>query len=414
MKRLIAILFPVCFMLNAYGQISEQLASLGLEDVRTMTDDETTYVSWEDNRYRSTYTGISAALRAVLEVADTCHNVEYVVTRAGIPELHLAMTSQDIAELKGGVIDFVELIHRMTIDYDTDASWHKVQSAPKQNRASWKADFVIYPQLGLDNTTLEELYQFYINLAPAMEMELWKGARLTLQGVFPIVTNMDNQFKKIRPGYMTLSQDFDLNKGFKLRVTAGNFNSNRAGGAIDLKWRTKNGRLEVGARTVLTVQSIVTSEQGWTFSSNPKFSGSLFADYYIPRFDTEVKAQFLRYVYGDNGIRADITRHFGEYTIGIYALYVKCDEADNNYNAGFNFSIPLPGKKFMKNRGVRVRPARNWGMEYSIKGIWNHDGLNNVTKNVKPSHTEGDAGLFLQPDYIRHFIIKEYQKGKQL
>lgn len=414
MKRIIALLSTICFIVNANGQIADKLVSVGFENVRVLSEGGTTYVSWEDNRYRSTYTGISSALRTILDETDTCNNIEYIVTRADIPQLHLAVRSSDVSAYKKGSIDFVELVENMIIDTSTDEPWRKLSSSKSQNSSSWKADFVIYPQLGLDNSSLDELYLYFVNLAPAMEMELWKGAKFTVQAIVPLATNMDGFYSKIRPGYITLSQEFDLKSGFKLNLTGGNFNSNRAGGILDLKWHNKNGRFSIGARAGLTVQSIVTSQKGWTFSKNWKPSGSIYADYYIPYFNTDVKAQYIRYLSGYNGARADITRHFGEYTIGLYAMYVKCDDADNNFNAGFNFSIPLPGKKYMKNRGARIRAARNWGMEYSIKAIWNREGLVDVAKNVKPSVNEGDAGMYLQPDYIRHFIIREYQKGKLL
>lgn len=413
MKRIIAILFPICFVISAYGQITDNLVALGFEDVRVLDVDNTTYVSWEDNRYRSSYTGVSVALRSILEVADTCHNVEFIVTKGGLPQLHLATSSHDVSGYRNSRISFDELVEQMDIDFDTDATWKVLASEPKKNASSWKADFVVYPQLGLDNSTLDDLYLYYINLAPAFEMELWKGAKFTLQGIFPIVTNVEGTHKMVRPGYITLSQDFDLKKGFKLQAVAGNFSANRAGALLRAKWYSKNGRFEVGGNVAGTVQSIVTPGNGWTFSKNMRMSGALYAQYYVPKFNTELKLQYDRYVYGHNGVRADLKRHFGEYTIGVYALYVKCDDADNNFNAGFNFSIPLPGKKYMQHRKARIRPARDWNLEYSIKAIWNRDGLEDLTKHVVPSLNDGDAGLFLQPDYIRHFIIREYEKGKQ-
>lgn len=410
MKRLIILLFSICLVSNAFGQIVDELVAIGFENVRTTTEDNTVYVSWEDNRFRSSFSGVSEALRSVISKSDEGKNIDCVVTRVGIPQLHLSVNSEAAAAYRNGTLEFPELVNGMLIDCDTDRSWSKLSSATKTNSASWKPDFVIYPQLGLDNTTFDVLYMYYINLAPALEMELWKGGKLTLQAIFPVSTNMKDYHKMVRPGFLTISQDFYLKNRFKLRLSAGNFDLNRAGGILDVNWRTKNGRLELGARCVASVQSIVTPGEGWTLSSSLRGSGFVYADYYIPRFSSEIKAQYIKYVYGDDCVRMDLNRHFGEYTIGLYAMYVASKDAENNFNGGFNFSIPLPGKKFMKNRGARIRPARDWGLEYSIKGIWNHDGLRNITKNVNSAVDEGDAGLYLEPDYIRHFVIKEYEK----
>lgn len=73
---------------------------------------------------------------------------------------------------------------------------------------------MIYPEVKLANSSLDRLYTYYINLAPAVEMALWKGAELTAQVVFPLATNLQGQYKKIRPGVIALSQEFYLGKGF--------------------------------------------------------------------------------------------------------------------------------------------------------------------------------------------------------
>lgn len=44
-----------------------------------------------------------------------------------------------------------------------------------------------------------------------------------------------------------------------------------------------------------------------------------------------------RYLYGDYGLRGDCTRHFGEYAVGVYAMYV-----EGEVNGGFHFAIPCP------------------------------------------------------------------------
>lgn len=411
MKKILLLIFVICYVFCANGQVAESLVSLGFENVRSADGSSATYISWEDNRYRSSYTGISVALRAILNSTDVNKNHEFIVTKNGIPQLHLAANAEDIALYKKGEIDFADFTDRLIIDYETDKAWSKLSNVPLKNRASWKADFVIYPQLSLDNSTFDVLYEYCVSLAPALEMQMWKGAKLTLQAQIPVFENMND--KRIKPGFITLSQEFDMKNRLKLKVTAGNFNANRAGGIVDLKWHSKNSKLELGARAAASVQSFVHPVNGWKFSKKVRFSGSAYADYFIPRLNTELKAQLVRYVYGYNGVRTDLTRHFGEYSIGLYALYVKCDEADNGFNGGFNFSIPLPGKRYAKNKGVRVRQARDWGPEYYIKSIWNDDHLKDVTKSINASADEGDAGLYMQPDYIRHFMKIEYQKGKQ-
>lgn len=91
-------------------------------------------------------------------------------------------------------------------------------------------------------------------------------------------------------------------------------------------------------------------------------NAALKASVYEPRFNLQFDLQAARYLYGDYGVRGDCTRHFGEYAIGVYGMYT-----DGEINGGFHFAIPLPGKKWSRNRGVRVRQADYFAMEYSME-----------------------------------------------
>ena len=76
---------------------------------------------------------------------------------------------------------------------------------------------------------------------------------------------------------------------------------------------------------------------------------------YVPQFNTQLDLQAGRYLYGDYGLRGDCTRHFGEYAVGVYAMYV-----EGEVNGGFHFAIPLPGKKWNRNHAVRMPPNIAW------------------------------------------------------
>ena len=71
------------------------------------------------------------------------------------------------------------------------------------------------------------------------------------------------KYKKIHPGVMTLSQEVRFRNNLFGRITAGNFTHNRMGAQLDMKFRTDNGRLELGALVGTTVYSaIVDGEDG--------------------------------------------------------------------------------------------------------------------------------------------------------
>lgn len=263
---------------------------------------------------------------------------------------------------------------------------------------------MVYPEVKLENSSFDRLYSYYVNLAPAIDMALWRGAELTAQVIFPIATNLKGQYEKIRPGVITLSQEFYFGKSFLGRVVAGNFTNNRMGIQAEMKYRTTNGRLELGAVAGSTVQSIITNDEGWYISRKQRINAAVKASVYEPRFNLQFDLQASRYLYGDYGLRGDCTRHFGEYAIGIYGMYI-----DGEINGGFHFSIPLPCKKWSRNRGVRIRPADYFAMEYSMNS-WGKYTDERMGETYRTRPDENRSSHFYQPEYIRYFLIKETDK----
>ena len=107
-----------------------------------------------------------------------------------------------------------------------------------------------------------------------------------------------------------------------------------------------------------------------------------------------------RFVYGDYGIQGDLTRHFGEYTVGLYGVYTGGD-----INAGFSFAVPLPGKKYKRWKGMRLKPADYFNYRYSM-AAWGEfiDRKLGYTYNTVPGENRSKG--FYQPDYIRYFLMK--------
>ena len=68
---------------------------------------------------------------------------------------------------------------------------------------------------------LYKLYKAAFELQPAVEMQLWKGASLGLQVCLPVINNEPGKWDCIRPGYLTLRQEFRLDNHWKGYLTGG-------------------------------------------------------------------------------------------------------------------------------------------------------------------------------------------------
>lgn len=86
---------------------------------------------------------------------------------------------------------------------------------------------------------------------------------LTGQVVLPVYTNMTDFRKYIRPGVITLRQEFRLPGGVLGRLTAGNFTDNRMGVDAALRYQPARGRWLVGANVGLTGSSTCYGGNGW-------------------------------------------------------------------------------------------------------------------------------------------------------
>lgn len=213
-KYLIAILLSA-WSISLRAQVAEKLQQLGMENIQTVTEvNGNTTIAFEDNVYRGTYRGIGKAIEAAME-GMYGGNLQMVVLEHSIPQLCITLSDKVITEYKEKQITIGEVYRQMGISYDTDEAMEVLKKTHRTlNSSAGKVDIVVYPEVKLENSSFDRLYTYYVNLAPAVEMALWKGAELTAQVVFPVATNLKGQYKKIRPGVIALSQEFCFGKDF--------------------------------------------------------------------------------------------------------------------------------------------------------------------------------------------------------
>lgn len=218
------------------------LLSLGMEEVRVAQTDSVCTVAYEDNIYRGTYRGLAAVAESLQKLPEAEQAVRYelVVLDDRIPRLLLTLPRE---------------VEALEVSYDTDEAMRRLKGKESRNRMAGRVDVVLYPELFLQNSWLDKLYGVAVNFSPAIEMDLWKGAVLTGQVILPLYTNMTDYRKYIRPGVITLRQEFRLPGGVLGRLTAGNFTGNRMGVDAALRYQPARGRWMVGANVGLTGSS---------------------------------------------------------------------------------------------------------------------------------------------------------------
>lgn len=263
------------------------LLSLGMEEIRVVQTDSVCTVAYEDNIYRGTYRGLAVVIGALrsLPEAEQAAWYELVVLDDRVPRLLLTLPRQTAA---------------LEVSYDTDAAMCRLKGKESRNRMSGKIDVVLYPELFLQNSWLDKIYGVAVNFSPAIQMDLWKGAVLTGQVVLPVYTNMTDFRKYIRPGVITLRQEFRLPGGVLGRLVAGNFTGNRMGVDAALRYQSARGHWMVGANVGLTGSSTCYGGE-WVVSTWRKVSGSVWGRYNEPHYGLQIDLAAVRLVYGDMG-----------------------------------------------------------------------------------------------------------------
>lgn len=402
------------------AEVGAALVRLGMENVRaTATNGNRVTVAFEDNVYRATYRGIGAAVEAALDTLVSCTGggtmawvagagggeapeLELVVLDNGVPRLYIHLPPELVAGYREGRVDIRGVYAAMALSYDTDPAMLRLRGVTAaQNRSQWKADVVVYPGLTLQNFRLDRLYSYAVTLSPAVELSPWKGARLTAQVVFPVATNMQGEYRKIRPGVMALTQEFRLPGNWQGELSAGNFTDNRFGGQGGMRWQTANGRLELAALVGVTAYSGIRDGEGWYISTRQRVDGSVRASVYEPHYNLQFDLRAARYVFGDMGVRADCTRHFGEVAIGVYGMVV-----EGIMNGGFHFTVPLPGKRWKRERAVRIRPAGYFAAEYSREPPGEYmERRMGYTYDTRADANRSER--FYQPEFVRYYLMRD-------
>lgn len=387
------------------AQVSARLQELGMENIQEVEVNGNTIATYENKVYRGTVRGVGKAIEAGLSGMQQ-GSLQLVALDNDIPQLLITLPAGLVADYKSGKIAIDEVYRQMGLSNNAGTVIDVLkEDRTIDNASAWKTDVVLYPEVVLQNFSFDKLFSYAVNLAPAVELTMWRGAKLTAQVVFPIATNMMGNYKRIRPGIMALSQEMQLSNTVVGRVSIGNFTNNRIGAQAELNYRSGNGRMELGAKLGTTGYSGI-EKGGWYIGKKQYVNATVSGAVYVPQFQTQLKLQADRYLYGDYGVRGDCTRHFGEHAVGVYAMYV-----EGEINGGFHFAIPLPGKKRPTRKRVRVMQPEYFDWEYSMTP-WGKYFQERMGRTFDTRPNENRSEQFFQPEFIRYFLLKEAAKEK--
>ena len=344
---------------DSVEKIINRSVSAGYENVRVLSQGKTLNISYENNIYRNKSLGLSNILE---NLSHTGYDTLNVVTLYNdLPIIVTKINSEDFRRVKAGPGAFKKISPSFQVSYRTDNTWKILESNKPVNSHINKFDLVFYPQIYVMNVLLTQIYEVQLNIAPALEVSLWRGMKFTGQVIFPLATHwvFGEDGNVVRPGIISLAQEFRLPGTIIGRAVIGKFNQQRYGADFSLTHYLLKGR------AYLKINGGYTGEyqymKGEWFRNNLKtVTGFLKAGYYYTPFNMQLDASGGRYLNGDYGLRGDCTRYFGETAVGFFAML-----GSGKLNGGFHFTIPIGSRKFKKNRTFQMRAPSYFAWEYN-------------------------------------------------
>lgn len=395
-------LFLLAGLLPARGEatVVDSLVGLGMENVKAAKAAGGLYVAYEDNVFRGTYRGLFEVIRVVLNNPEVDGAVCLVVMENRIPQIRVSLPSETVEAWRAGSLSLAAVMQSLAIGYDTDEALSLLKGAKAKaaNPSAGKIDLVVYPQVKLQNSWMDKIYGAVVNIAPAVEVGLWKGASFCGQVIFPVWNNMVGQMDYIRAGMLVVSQEIRLPKNIFATLSVGNFNQDRIGVDLNLRYHTNSDRWAFMLDGGLTGASTFYGGR-WEVTRWKRLSGAATVRYNEPCYNLQFDLSARRFVYGDYGVRGDCSRHFGELTVGVFAMY-SAGEA----NGGFHFALPLPRRKRSKHRAVRVRLPEYFDWQYEAQSGPAYTSRK-LGRSFKTRPDENRSRGYYNPDFIKDNLV---------
>ena len=362
MTLLSLILLLVSSFTTAQNRIEESLYRAGFENVRHISKPGKEILFIENKAYTNNQKAIIAAREEIqlLKEEFQSDNVDVIFMDEKIPILRMYTTLPSEGD---------DLIWKS--DFMLEEGVHEINSINGDKfeyESAGKVSLNFYPIFRFKNSRLDVMYLLQFNINPTLEVSLWRGAKATAQVIFPVVNDYSVEEGKIRPGFLTLSQQLRLPYNIYSMITVGNFNMFRGG--VDLKlYKSLTKKIGVFAQMSYTAYSVPMFDD-WLYSNFNTLTWKVGANYVYKPLKMILSASVGKYLGNDISVRGEVTRYFKNAAVGFYVQSM--DIPDYPINGGFFFAISIPPYKHNRNKFVRVSAGDYFPLEYIARPYTQH------------------------------------------
>ncbi len=391
--------------------ITTFLSNEGFENVRTKIDGSDLVVAFENRRYRSQARGLADVLRCISHSANIAADTRILllVLHQEVPMLLVTVGFDAYNKFVDDFPDSIPFTDSLNVTMDYDLVWEKISAITSSNQSKFKSDISVIPQFRGQFGDFNYPIRANINIIPEYNLLITRGLSLKAQMIIPVYNDfnkdrlvyhdLDEEGDMIRPGVISLTQFLRLDDEVFVTATAGFFDKNRAGANFEMKKYLATGKISLGANVGYTTDYTYTGVKTDYLVDENYLTAFLSAEYRYEPYDLVGGLHIGKYLYNEMGVRMDLMRQFREVNVGFFVL-----ATESELNGGFNFSIPIPPRKYSKPKYFRIRPTEKFTWEYRAKGLPTTGTMYNTENELFRLMIE------FNPDYIKRNLLLDIKK----
>jgi len=379
--------------------IINNLANTGFENIRIKYDQEKIIIAFENRVYRFEMDAVKEVLSIVIPKLTGQERIILVPENRKIPVVTIEVSVKDSKDYLSSNISGAEFAEKLKIISETDRDWQNLINETEFNSSNMKFDITFKPTVAAQFGVYTDPVMWQLNLVPGIKTSFWKGMNVNYELIIPIHNDLLPMEDSVRTGMAVINQTFRLPNSYFLSTSAGYFSNNRYGFDLELKKYLSNGNINVGLNFGITSFASFAYNKFY-YSDIFRWTGTISSEFRITEYDLTLGLTLGKFLMGDNSVRFDINREFGEIEIGFFAIRSKSGVS----NGGINISVPIFPSKYWKPGFLRVRTAEYFTWSYLVRS--NTPDLIGLRYN-----TGNRLNLFMKkliPSFIKNSFKNDY------
>lgn len=379
-------------------KLTSSLSSEGFENIRVSFQNSDLFLTYENRLYRFEIDG----LFKVFEIIDSSltneeiDKIVVVIQNKQIPVVRVCVKNKILSSYMDKEISRKEFADNLETSFDVKKEWSKFENVEATNSSKLKFDLIFKPTYKFEFGLYSKPVRYQLNIAPSLEFSLWKGMSAQYEMTIPLHNDLLPREDTVRTSLAVFNQSFRFTNSFIVSASLGYFTQNRYGLDLDARNYFLNGDLSVALNIGYTGYASFSGLRLY-YSDLYLWTGSCGIEYRIQKYDLTLGITAGKFLLGDNTIRVDINRDFGEVQIGFFAL--RSDEGISN--GGINLSIPFLPSKHLKPNFIRLKTNESLAYSYLLKT--NTDDLIGLRYNT--GYRTSDFIERLNPGFIKNYFL---------